>query len=130
FFFVVFFFLALLFFAAFFDFFAPVFFLAAALPPEEEAPSFGSARPSLIAPSTSNSLFIAALSDSMITLLSPATEAMKVSKKIASFALFIKSKTTAMSGGVAGFFAGLVADLVFGEYQSWMLVLPSAARVD
>src|SRR5258708_7246612 len=68
---------------------APLPLPAAALLP---APPFawsppGSAMPSLIAPSTSRSLFFSATSiDWAMTLLSPATDGMKVRKKIASFA--------------------------------------------
>src|SRR5712691_9209089 len=88
-------------------FFAVVFFLAL-LPVVVASSSFGSARPSLMAPRTRRSFFSAASSDWAMTLLSPATDGMKVRKKIASLALFIRSNTTLRSGGT-GEFGVLVA---------------------
>src|ERR1700722_11127138 len=109
---------------------APAFLaVAALLPCVPPAPgAAGSARPSLMAPSTSRFFLSATSSDSTMMLWSPATDGMKVRNKIASFALFIGANTSARSGGV-GDALFLVAALVLGEYHSVISVLPSAANV-
>src|SRR6185437_8332988 len=97
FFFLAFFFLAffLVFFTVFFfllflAFFAADGFALAGLPVFVGALSSGSARPSLIAPSTNRSgLASAAVTDCAMTLVSPCTEGMNVRKKMACCAWFI-----------------------------------------
>src|SRR6476646_9982701 len=135
---LLFFFLAVFFLAFFLVFFTVFFFLLflaffvvdvfalAGLPPFG-ALSSGSARPSLIAPSTNRSgLASAAVTDCAMTLVSPCTEGMKVRKKIACCAWFIRSNTTLRSGGVA---VPLVADWVLGEYQSSTAASPPSVAI-
>ena len=85
---------------------APAFLaVAALLPCVPPAPgAAGSARPSLMAPSTSRFSRVRHQATSTMMLWSPATDGMKVRKKIASFALFIRANTSARSGGVGGRF--------------------------